>query len=182
MRPKQNCLRRCLKKKAYNGSVFKRALRRGAIPPGSGAWFLGIVMTNFRFYQPIEIRYGDIDAQRHVNNAKYFTFLESARAMYLQHLGLWDGRNFDDIGIILVETNCTFKAPISFGQRIRVGVRTIRIGTKSIELVHTFQDADSGEEMAAARSVIVAYDYRKGISIAVPQAWREAVETFEGSE
>ena len=137
-------------------------------------------MTNFRFFQPIEIRYGDIDAQRHVNNAKYFTYLESSRAMYLQHLKLWDGADFDDIGIILVETNCTFKVPISFGQRIRVGVRTVRIGTKSIEMEHSFQDADSGQEMATARSVIVAYDYNKNQSIPVPQHWRETIENFEG--
>jgi acyl-CoA thioester hydrolase len=139
-------------------------------------------MTDYRFFQPIEIRYGDIDAQRHVNNAKYFTYLESARSMYLQHLRLWDGVDFDDIGIILVETNCTFKAPISFGQRIRVGVRTARIGTKSIEMEHSFQDADSGEEMATARSVIVAYDYRRNQSIPVPQPWRETIEAFEGIE
>ncbi len=138
-------------------------------------------MTDFRFFQPIEIRYADIDAQRHVNNAKYFTFLESSRAMYLQHLGLWDGADFDDIGIILVETNCTFKVPISFGQRIRVGVRTVRIGTKSIEMEHSFQDADSGQEMATARSVIVAYDYRKNRSITVPKPWRETIEAFEGT-
>ncbi len=137
-------------------------------------------MTDFRFFQPIEIRYGDIDAQRHVNNARYFTFLESARAMYLQHLGLWDGRDFDKIGIILVETSCTFKEPISFGQRIKVGVRTIRLGTKSIEMAHSYQDADSGQEMAAARSVIVAYDYHANHSIAIPKAWREAIEAFEG--
>lgn len=137
-------------------------------------------MTGFRFYQPIEIRYADIDAQRHVNNAKYFTFLETARATYLQNLGLWDGKDFDEIGIILVETSCTFKEPISFGRRIRVGVRTMRIGTKSIELAHTFQDTDNGAELAAAKSVIVAYDYRKGMSIPVPHAWREAIETFEG--
>lgn len=137
-------------------------------------------MTDFRFFQPIEIRYGDIDAQRHVNNARYFTFLESARASYLQRLGLWDGRDFDTIGIILVETNCTFKEPISFGQRIQVGVRTIRLGTKSIEMAHSYQDAESGQEMAAARSVIVAYDYRTNRSIAIPKAWREAIEAFEG--
>lgn len=138
-------------------------------------------MTDYRFFQPIVIRYGDIDAQRHVNNAKYFTYLESARSMYIQHLKLWDGKDFDNIGIILVETNCTFKAPISFGQLIKVGVRTVRIGTKSIEMEHSFQDADSGQEMATARSVIVAYDYRKNQSIPVPQPWRETIEAFEGT-
>jgi acyl-CoA thioester hydrolase len=138
-------------------------------------------MTEYRFFKPVEIRYGDIDAQRHVNNAKYFTYLEGARTMYLKHLGLWDGKDFDAIGIILVETTCTFKEPISFGQRIQVGVRTTRLGNKSMEMLHAFQDVDSGQEMATARSVIVTYDYRQQRSIKVPQTWREAIESFEGA-
>ena len=137
-------------------------------------------MTEYRFFQPVEIRYGDIDAQRHVNNARFFTYLEGARTMYLKQLGLWDGVDFDAIGIILVETNCTFLAPISFGQRIQVGVRTVRLGNKSLEMMHSFQDADSGQEMATARSAIVAYDYSKQRSIVIPKDWREAIEAFEG--
>ena len=139
-------------------------------------------MTDYRFFHPIEIRYADIDAQRHVNNAKYFTYLESARSMYVQHLGLWDGRDFDNIGIILVETTCTFLSPISFGQRIQVGVRTIRLGNKSMEMEHSYQDVESRQELAKARSVIVAYDYHESKSIIVPQSWRDAIKSFEGLE
>ncbi len=137
-------------------------------------------MTDYRFYFPVEVRYGDIDAQRHVNNARYFTYLEGARTTYMKHLGLWDGSDFDAIGIILVETTCTFKAPINFGQRIRVGVRMVHLGNKSMEMEHTFEDVDSGQEMATARSVIVAYDYLNNRSIPIPDHWRETIETFEG--
>jgi acyl-CoA thioester hydrolase len=102
--------------------------------------------------------------------------------MYVQHLGLWDGRDFDSIGIILVETTCTFLSPISFGQSIQVGVRTIRLGNKSMEMEHSYQDVESRQEMAKARSVIVAYDYHEGKSIIVPQSWRDAIKSFEGLE
>ena len=36
-------------------------------------------MADFRFYHPIEVRYGDLDPQGHVNNARYLTYLEQAR-------------------------------------------------------------------------------------------------------
>ena len=55
-------------------------------------------MADFRFYHPVEVRYADIDAQRHVNNVVFFTYMETARAAYLRHLGLWDaalGRDED---------------------------------------------------------------------------------------
>src|SRR3972149_4873914 len=58
-------------------------------------------MPSFRFSHPIEVRYADLDPQRHVNNAAVFTYLEQARAKYLEHLGLWGGGGFDDLGVIV---------------------------------------------------------------------------------
>jgi acyl-CoA thioester hydrolase len=135
----------------------------------------------YRFYHPTEVRYGDIDAQRHVNNARTFTFMEQARVKYLQRLGLWDGKDFQAIGIILAEASCTYKAPILLEQRLRVGVRTMKIGTKSIEFSYSIEDDDTGQVMATGRSVQVTYDYKRGTSIPVPDHWREVIQAFEAS-
>ena len=35
-------------------------------------------MSDFHFSHPIEIRYGDLDPQPHLNNAKYFTLIDHA--------------------------------------------------------------------------------------------------------
>ncbi len=35
-------------------------------------------MTPFRFTVPIPVRYSDLDAQGHLNHAKYFSFMEMA--------------------------------------------------------------------------------------------------------
>lgn len=135
----------------------------------------------FRFYHPTEVRYGDIDAQGHVNNARTFTFMEQARVKYLQHLGLWDGKDFRAIGIILAEAGCTYIAPILLEQRLRVGVRTTKIGNKSIEFAYTIEDEDTGQAMATGRSVQVAYDYKSGTSVPVPDHWRAVIHAFEAS-
>jgi acyl-CoA thioester hydrolase len=136
-------------------------------------------MHSYRFYHPIEIRYGDIDAQRHVNNARYFTFMEQARANYLMSLGLWSGEDFDTIGIIMAEQSCTYLSPIMLQQRVEVGVRAERMGTKSIELSYDLRDAESRLTLATGRSTLVAYDYQKAQSIVIPEAWREIIEGFE---
>ena len=125
------------------------------------------------------VRYGDIDAQRHVNNARTFTFMEQGRVKYLQHLGLWDGQDFQAIGIILAETGCTYKAPILLNQRLRVGVRTSQIGTKSIEFSYSIEDRDTGQLMATGRTIQVTYEYRRGASIPVPDHWRNVIQAFE---
>lgn len=135
-------------------------------------------MAEFHFFHPVEVRYEDVDAQRHVNNVRFFTYMEQARGAYLQHLGLWDGRDFDAIGIILVEASCSYKAQIAFGDQLRVGVRCSRIGRKSLELVYSILEND-GREMATGRTVLVAYDYRKSQSIPVSKEWRRVLAGFD---
>lgn len=137
-------------------------------------------MPDFRFYHPIEVRYGDLDPQGHLNNAKYLTYLEQARINYLQRLGLWDGDSFLEIGIILAEVRLTFRQPILFGQAVQVGVQVSRLGTKSLEMEYRIEDARSGALLASASSVQVAYDYKEHKTIKVPEKWRKTIGEFEG--
>lgn len=114
-----------------------------------------------------------------MNNVAFFTYMEQARAKYLEHLGLWDGKDFLRIGIILAEGRCTFMAPIQYGEAIRVGVKTVRIGDHSLESAYSIQN-EEGQEKATGSTVQVAYDYHARESVFVPEAWRRALEVFEG--
>jgi acyl-CoA thioester hydrolase len=138
-------------------------------------------VDSFRFFHPVEVRYRDVDAQRHVNSAVYFTYLEQARASYLQNVGLWSGQDFDRIGIILAEQTCSYLAPIYYGQSIEVGVRAARIGDKSMHFEYLLRDASTQSILAVAATVLVAYSYEQGESIAVPQSWRQKIKAFEGN-
>ena len=137
-------------------------------------------MADFHFYHPIEVRYGDLDPQGHVNNAKYLTYFEQARISYVIHLGLWDGLSFLDVGIILAEAQVTFRAPVLFAQKIQVGVGVTRLGNKSLTMEYCLEDAHTRQELAVGSTVLVAYDYRTGLTIPLPADWRETISQFEG--
>ncbi len=137
-------------------------------------------MPEFHFHHPIEIRYGDLDPQGHVNNAKYLTYIEQARIHYLIHLGLFsEGQSFMDVGIILADAHITFKSSIEFGQRVRVGVRTARLGNKSLTMEYRIEDTVTGAPLATGDTVLVAYDYRTSETIVIPEEWREKITVFE---
>lgn len=136
-------------------------------------------MPDFRYYHPIEVRYGDLDPQGHVNNAKYLTYLEQGRVGYLQHLGLWNGGSFLDLGIILADVHVTFLAPIRLGDPVRVGVRVSRLGNKSLAMEYSVLQADTGQELATGSTILVAYDYRLEKTVPVPPTWRQAMSEFE---
>jgi len=137
-------------------------------------------MTDFHFYHLIEVRYGDLDPQGHVNNAKFLTYMEQARVFYLKHLKLWEGGSFLNLGIILADVQITFKKALQFGDPVRVGVRISRIGNKSMTSEYRLEDGRDANLFATGSSVLVAYDYQNNQPVAIPDEWRKTIVQFEG--
>jgi acyl-CoA thioester hydrolase len=137
-------------------------------------------MTDFHFYHLIEVRYGDLDPQGHVNNAKILTYMEQGRVFYLKQLKLWEGGSFLNLGIILADVQLTFKKAIQFGDPIRVGVCISRIGDKSMTSEYRIEDARDASLFATGSSVLVAYDYHNKRSVPIPEEWRKSILQFEG--
>ena len=138
-------------------------------------------MADYRFYHPIQIRYGDLDPQGHVNNAKYLTYFEQGRIHYMIELGLFTrDQSFMEIGVILADVHITYFAPVYFGQGIKVGVHAARLGNKSMTWEQNILDAETGQELAKGEVVMVTYDYKQGKTIPIPQEWRERITEFEG--
>jgi acyl-CoA thioester hydrolase len=137
-------------------------------------------MNEFRFYQPIQVRYNDIDAQGHVNNARYITYIEYARFRYITELGLWDGKSFMDLGLIVADCHINYRAPIKLDQHIRIGTRVSRIGNKSLEFSSIIEEEGTAKVMATAETVMVSYDYHTEATKPVPDDWRKKISHFEG--
>jgi acyl-CoA thioester hydrolase len=137
-------------------------------------------MSGYNFYETIQVRYGDIDAQGHVNNARYLTYIEQARFSYLTRLGLWDGKSFIDLGWIVADIHISYLAPILWGQVVRVGVRATQLGNKSLTLEYQIEEESTGQVMARAETVMVSYDYHAHSSIPIAPEWREKIARFEG--
>jgi len=138
-------------------------------------------MTQYRFHHPIEIRYGDLDPQGHVNNAKHLTYFEQARIAYMLELGLFTrDRSFMEIGVILADVHITYLAPIRFGEQIKVGVHISKLGNKSMTWEQNIVDAKTGKELAKGEVIMVTYDYKEEKTINIPHEWREKIKAFEG--
>ena len=139
-------------------------------------------MSEFHFYHPIEVRYGDLDPQGHVNNAKHLTYFEQARVAYMIELGLFTkDQSFMEIGVIVADIHLTYLEPIYFGQNIKVGVHVAKLGNKSMTWEQNIVDADTGRELSKGEVIIVTYDYKTEKTISIPQEWREKFIAFEGS-
>lgn len=140
-------------------------------------------MSEFRFFHPIEVRYGDLDPQGHLNNAKYLTYFETARIHYFVQLGLFTpGHSFMDIGVIMADARITFHAPVQYGMPVKVGVHISKLGNKSMTVEQNIVHAKTGEVLASGQVILVAFDYHTNKSMPVPDVMREKIATFEGIE
>jgi acyl-CoA thioester hydrolase len=124
-------------------------------------------VEGFEFVHRETVRFRDVDAMGHVNNAVYLTYLEDARIAFLRPLGA------DVPEMILARAEIDFRAPLAEGDELEIGVRPVRVGSKSFELEYELR---VGEKVAAeAKTVIVSYDYTAGRAVAVPDRWREGL-------
>ena len=112
-------------------------------------------MDGFPFVYRDTVRFRDLDGMGHVNNAVFLTYMESARIAFLSSLG----------------AEVDFRSPVAFGEDVEVGVRTLRVGTKSFEL--EYEVRAGGRIAAEGKSVLVGYDYERGASVEIPAEWRE---------
>lgn len=133
----------------------------------------------FTYYHPITVRFADLDVQEHVNNAVYLTYLESARLAYYEKAGIWHQESGMQTGMVVAHIDIDYLAPICFGQPVQVGLRLVRIGTKSFTLAFQIESVHGQTAFARGTSVMVAYDSVRGQSIPLPAGWREKIQHFE---
>ncbi len=135
-------------------------------------------LSVFRYSYPIDVRYGDLDALAHVNNAKYFTYMELARIHYCADILGWDGLT-SELGVIIAQATCDYKLPLKFADKVTVYLRTSRLGGKSFDLEYAMVRDDNQAVAATGKTVQVAYNYERDESISIPEAWRQRMLDYE---
>ncbi len=134
----------------------------------------------FRHKSKIEIRFSDIDAFDHVNNAHYLTYIEQARIQYFNEIVGWD-YNWSKRGIILAKATVDFIRPVLLTDKVYVYTRCNRIGNKSFDLQYRIVKIEEEKEilLSDATTVMVAYDYELQKSIEVPKEWKDLMNVYE---
>jgi acyl-CoA thioester hydrolase len=126
-------------------------------------------MSSGDFVHVERVRFRDLDPMGHVNNAVFLTYLEQARVALFSELEVATG--LEEMNMIVARVEIDFKAPVRLGQEVEISVRPSRFGTKSFDLHYELRV--DGEPVAEAKSVQVAYDYKRREPVPVPADWRE---------
>ena len=133
-------------------------------------------MEGYRFSMSRDVEFRDVDVAGHVNNAVYLTYLETARIAYLG--GVFGPEFVYRLAIILASVTAEYRSPARFPERLEIGTRVPRVGTKSFVMEHEIRGGD-GRLVLEASSVLVAYDYEADASMPVPEDWRTRLAAYD---
>lgn len=129
----------------------------------------------FRHFAAIATRWDDNDMYGHVNNVRYYAFFDTAVNRYMiEHAGL-EPVTAPVVGLV-VETGCSYFAPLSFPETVEVGIVVASVGTSSVRYeIGIFAE---GTEMAAAQGhfVHVYVDRHSQRPVPLPAPVRAALE------
>lgn len=105
---------------------------------------------------PRMVRFADIDSLGHVNNVRFFDYLEDARLGML-HIDPYRAGDAPFKGLVVARHEIDYRRPLTF-RADPVSVETWVTEIRSVRFTLEYEIKDDREVFVTARSVIVAYD------------------------
>ena len=100
------------------------------------------------FERSIAIRWGDMDAMGHLNNASYFRYMETCRTDWMQAAGC--GSNKDGEGPVIINAFCNFYRQITYPGEVLAMMYVSDPGRTTFETWITMQRSDDPGTVCAA--------------------------------
>lgn len=118
----------------------------------------------------IPIRWGDMDAYRHVNNTVYFRYMEQVRVEYLERIGY----TVRPVGTapVIINASCTFLVPLTYPGTLEVAMFLGSPGRSSIASHYEIRVEGEPTLYATGAAKIVWIDVASGKSVPIPDELR----------
>lgn len=125
------------------------------------------------------VRFGDLDAMRHLNNVVYLRYFETARIAFLRDLvPAHDPAHpeSDDFGLIFAECHINYRSPVHFDEEVAIACSVGEVRRSAFQVPFTMT---VGERTAAeGYGWLVGFDYRTQSASRLPEILRERLEAW----
>lgn len=122
---------------------------------------------------PSAVRWGDLDAFNHVNNAAYLVYIQEAR---LEWLAKVEGPWFDESMMpVVASAHMNYRRQLGWPAAIVVEMATTRVGNSSVTIAHRIVDANDASCVYADGDVVLVWiNPSTGRSVPLPEPIRNA--------
>jgi acyl-CoA thioester hydrolase len=127
------------------------------------------------------VRFGDLDAMRHLNNVVFLRYFETARIAYLRHLIPShdpSSPEADDFGVIFAECQINYRAPVHFDEQVAVTCSVADVRRSSFRVPFVMHVGD--RLVAEGSGVLVGFDYAAQKAGPLPDGIRQRLEDEAG--
>ncbi len=131
----------------------------------------------YAVFRSLTTRWGDNDVYGHVNNVVYYSWFDSAVNAHLIEMGALDIHAGGTIGLV-VETGCSYFAPLAFPQTVDAGIRVARIGRSSVRYEVGLFAAGAPQSAAAGHFIHVYVDRDTRRPVSLPSGLRSVLEAL----
>jgi acyl-CoA thioester hydrolase len=113
-----------------------------------------------RYSYDCPVRWSDLDAFGHVNNARFLTLYEEARAALMFLAARAEGLTTLEAGTVIARHEVDYLRPVDFGEPVRIELWLSEIRNASFRV--SYELFDDGQLASRATSVLVPYDLAAG--------------------
>lgn len=133
----------------------------------------------FKHTMDVQIRFNDIDALGHVNNAVYMEFFDLGKANYFTTAngGPVDWRTAN---VVVANVNCNYLAPIYFHEPMAVQTQCEYVHERSVKLLQQLINTTTGEVKCQCVVIMVGFDVKNGVSAPISDEWKQCLSAYEG--
>ncbi|CAN5141771.1 thioesterase family protein [soil metagenome] len=131
-------------------------------------------LSGYPHVADLQTRWMDNDVYGHVNNVTYYSYFDTAANTYLIEHGGLDIERSAVIGLV-VESGCSYHAPVAFPHRLRTGLRVDVLGNRAVTYGIAIFTAESDDAVAHGHLVHVFVDRESRSAVRIPAQIRQAL-------
>lgn len=129
-----------------------------------------------RFVYDVALRWSDMDAYGHVNNARFLTIYEEARVAMFFVGARAHGLGSLEEGIVIARHEVDYLRPIDYGDPVRIEMWISELRAAAFTVSYEMYDADV--LASRARSVCVPYHLEGGYPRRLTQTERDFLKPY----
>ncbi len=129
-------------------------------------------LDSYPYQITLSTRWADNDIYGHMNNAVYYFYFDTVVNRWLIERGLLELGKSEIIGLV-VDTGCSYFAPIAFPDEVTMGLRVSKIGTSSVRYeIGMFRAGETTAASAQGHFVHVYVDEKTRRAVSIPDEMR----------
>lgn len=136
---------------------------------------------SFFHWTEIRVRFRDLDALNHVNNAVFNTYFEEARVQFIEEIPEFKSSVQSGFSFVLVHLELDYVKPILFKDTILIGSAVEEFGNSSIQGFQAIYSKQDHELKAVAKTTGVWFDLKKNRPARLPKLKNQENYIFKGS-